>query len=175
MSRVGTRGIRRPAGAVENVRRLGLIRPRDPSWCPVTLSSEGRPLLAVSGSSWGPARCVVACSLDSVWSLAIAGAQGTWACSRLSPTVPGPRGGTGRTCRAPSWACSVSNATSPSVKCQAGSYSAYPVQQRLRYVRCWLFTSHWGPPCSDDPVSSSGRDPGPWSMAARIRTGTPPG
>ena len=25
-------------GAVENMRRLGLIRPRDPSWCPVTLS-----------------------------------------------------------------------------------------------------------------------------------------
>ena len=29
VKRVGTRGIRRPAGAVENVRRLGLIRPRD--------------------------------------------------------------------------------------------------------------------------------------------------
>ena len=27
-----------PSGAVENMRRLGLIRPRDPSWCPVTLS-----------------------------------------------------------------------------------------------------------------------------------------
>ena len=27
-------------------------------------------------------------------------------------------------------------------------------------MRCWLFTSHWGPPCSDDPVSSSGRDLG---------------
>ena len=43
-------------GAVEYMRRLGMIRPRDPSWCPVTLSSEGRPLLAVSGSSWGAAR-----------------------------------------------------------------------------------------------------------------------
>ena len=29
VKRVGTRGIRRPAGAVENMRRLGLIRPRD--------------------------------------------------------------------------------------------------------------------------------------------------
>ena len=28
--------------------------------------SEGRPLLAVSGSLWGPARCVVACSLESL-------------------------------------------------------------------------------------------------------------
>ena len=38
--------------------------------------SEGRPLLAVSGSSWGPVRCVVAISLDSVWSSAIAGHRG---------------------------------------------------------------------------------------------------
>ena len=72
--------------------------------------SEGRPLLAVSGSSRGPARCVVASSLDSVWSLAIAVAQGTWACSRLSPPVPGPRGGRGHKCRTPPRACSVSNA-----------------------------------------------------------------
>ena len=43
---------------------------------PVILSSEGRPLLAVSGSSWGPARCVAASSLDGVWSLAIAGDRG---------------------------------------------------------------------------------------------------
>ena len=28
------------AGAVEYMRRLGLIRPRDPSWCPVTLSQR---------------------------------------------------------------------------------------------------------------------------------------
>ena len=54
MSRVGTRGIRPPAGAVENMRRLGLIRARD--LVPSPPSSEGRPLLAVSGSSWGPAR-----------------------------------------------------------------------------------------------------------------------
>ena len=38
VKRVGTRGIRPPAGAVENMRRLGLIRPPGPS--PVTLSSE---------------------------------------------------------------------------------------------------------------------------------------
>ena len=87
-------------------------RDKTPCWCrrehattgvdqfpgprPVTLSSEGRPL-AVSGSLWGPARCVVACSLDSVWSSAIAGAQGTGACSRLSPPVPGPRSEAGVT------------------------------------------------------------------------------
>ena len=108
-----------------------------PGLCPVTLSSEGRPLLAVSGSSWGPACCVISCSLDCVWSLAIAGVQGTGACSRLSRPVPGPRGGRGHTCRTPPRACSVSNATSQSVKCQAGTYSSYHVQQRLRYVQCW--------------------------------------
>ena len=59
--------------------------------------SEGRPLLAVSGSSWGPARCVVASSLDSAWSLAIAGVQGTGACSRLSRPVPGSRSEAGVT------------------------------------------------------------------------------
>ena len=56
-----------------------------------------------------------------VWSLAIAGVQRTMACSRLSPPVPGPRGGRGHTCRTPSRGCSVSNATPPSVKCQAGT------------------------------------------------------
>ena len=106
MLRVGTRGIRPPAGAVENMRRLGLIRPRD---------------LVPSPSRRRPARCVVARSLDSVWSLAIAGVQGTRACSRLSLPVPGPRGGRGHTCRTPPLACSVSNATSLSVKCQAGT------------------------------------------------------
>ena len=53
---------------------------------------------------------VVACSLDCRWSLAIAGAQETGACSRLSRPVPGPRGGRGHTCRTPPLACSVSNA-----------------------------------------------------------------
>ena len=37
------RGIRRPAGAVENMRRLGLVRPRDPSWCPVIPSFGSSP------------------------------------------------------------------------------------------------------------------------------------
>ena len=96
---------------------------------PVTLSSEGRPLLAVSGSSWGPARSVAACSLDCGWSLAIAGVQGTIACSRLSPPVLGPRGSRGHTCRTPP------RAATPS------TYAAYQVQQRLRYMRCWWFAS----------------------------------
>ena len=87
---------------------------------------------------------VVTSSLDSMWSIAIAGAQGTGACSRLSPPVPGPRGGRGHTCRTPPRACSVSNARSLSMKCQAGTLTAYPVQQRLRFVRGWLFWSIGG-------------------------------
>ena len=110
---------------------------QDPGTSSRHLSSEGRPQLAVSGSSWGPARCVVASSLDDVWSLATAGAQETGACSRLSLPVPGPRGGRGHTCRIPPRACSVSNATSQSIKCQASTLSTYTEQQRLRYVRCW--------------------------------------
>ena len=51
-----------------------------------------------------------------------------------------PSGGRGHTCRAPPRACSVSNATPPSVKCQTGTYAAYQMQQRLRYMRCWLFS-----------------------------------
>ena len=92
MSRVGT----------------GLIRPRE--LVPSPSLSEGRPLLAVSRSSWGPAECrrkfaglwVVACHCGST------GDRGSL--SRLSPPVPGPRGGSFHTCRTPPRACSVSNA-----------------------------------------------------------------
>ena len=42
-------------------RRLGLVRPQDPSWCPVSLSSGSRPLLAVSGSSLGSPDVVCHC------------------------------------------------------------------------------------------------------------------
>ena len=98
---------------------LGAV-PRDqtPGPRPVTLSSEGRPLLAVSGSSWVPARSVVASSLDGVWSLAITVHRGPEPVRASVPPVPGPRGGRGHTCRTPPRACSVSNATSPSIECQ---------------------------------------------------------
>ena len=167
VKRVGTRGTRPPAGAVENMRRLGLIRPGD---CVPSPSHRGPPAagrqrvfvedqLAVSSHV----------SLDIVGGrLAIAGVQGTGACSRLSPPVPDPRGGRGHTCRTPPRACSVSNATSQSVKCLGGTYASYPEQQRLRCVRCWAVLVHWGPPCSDDPASTV-MLPGPWSLAARSR------
>ena len=89
---------------------LGLVRPQDPSWCPVTpsfgeLSTAGRQRVF----SW------VASLLSSshtwearMWS-ATAGAQGTGAvCSRLSPPLLGPHGSKGHSCRTPPWACSVS-------------------------------------------------------------------
>ena len=73
VERVGTRGIRRPAGAVENMRRLGLIRPWDlvPSPSRWRASAAGRQRVFV-GASGG----VVARPLDCVWSLAIAGGPG---------------------------------------------------------------------------------------------------
>ena len=63
-----------------------------------------------------------------MWS-AIAGAQGTGACSRLSPPVPGPHGGRGHTCRAPPWACSVSS--------QSGA-------TRKSVRTCWTHCVHLG-------------------------------
>ena len=146
----------RLTGAVENMRRLGMIRSRDPSWCPVTLSSEGRPLLAVSGSLWGPARCVVASSLDSVWSSAIAGVQGTGACSRLSRPVPGSRSEQGSHLPYTPRDRLRQQRHITIRKVPGWHVAAYPVQQRLRYVRGWPLLTHWGPPCSDNPVSSSG-------------------
>ena len=68
--------------------------------------SEGRPLLAVSGSSRGwPARV----SLSHTWEARMWSAISGGASSRLSPPVPGPHGGRGHTCRTPPWACSVSS------------------------------------------------------------------
>ena len=109
VKRVGTRRIKPLTGAVEYMRRLGMIRPRDPSWCPVTLSSEGRPLLAVSGSSWGPGRCVVACSLVACGRLPLRGYRGPGpvrASVLLSRVLVECRG---HTCRTPPRACSVSS------------------------------------------------------------------
>ena len=75
-------------GAVENMRRLGLIRPRD---CVPSPSLGGPPAAGRQRVFVGTSGGVVASSLDSVWSSAIAGVQGTGACSRLSRPVPGSR------------------------------------------------------------------------------------
>ena len=88
---------KRLTGAVENMRRLGLIRPRDPSWCPVTLSRRAARCWPSAGLRGGQ----LAVSSHVLWivggRLAIAGAQVTGACSRLSPPVPGPRSEAGVT------------------------------------------------------------------------------
>ena len=102
----------------------------------VTLSSEGRPLLAVSGSSWGPACCVVASSLNSVWSLAIAGAQGTGFLVGASVH--------------PSQVL-VEAGVTPAVHLHRPSPSATPGCGTCG-VGCFQTL---GPPCNDDPVSSS--------------------
>ena len=122
---------------------------------------------------------VIACSLDCVWSLPIAGAQGTGAVCRASVLlpVPGPRGGRGHTCRTAPRACSASNATSRSAKCWAGTQAVYQVQQRLRYVRGWKVLPHCGPPCSDDPVSTAkirGFGPWPGGSVSRHHRDNPP-
>ena len=96
--------------------------------------SGRRPVTLVVGAQ----RSVVARSLDCGWSLAIAGVQRTG--QSVAPQSSGP-GSSWR--QGPPRACSVSNATPPSVKCQAGTHAACPVQQWLRYIRCWLF-SHIG-------------------------------
>ena len=146
MSRVVTRGIRPTAGAVENMRRLGLVRPRDlvPSPSLGGPPAAGRQRIFVGASSL---------CRDGAWSLAIAGASGTGACSRLSPPVLGPRGGRGHTCRTPPRACSVSNATSLSVSAWLARTLRTRCNRGCGTCGVGRFV-HWGPPCSDDSVST---------------------
>ena len=95
------------------MRRLGLIRPRD--FVPSPPLLEGRPLLAVSGSSWGP----VEVSSHVPWTvrgrLPLRGHRGPGpvrASVFLSQVLARSRGHTCRTLRGTG---SVSNATSLSV------------------------------------------------------------
>ena len=181
-----------PAGTGVDTGEL-LWKDKTPRWCrrehattgadqtpgprPVTLSSEGRPLLAVSGSLWGPARCVVACSLDSVWSLAIAGVQGTGACSRLSPSLPGPRGGRSHLPYTSTGLLRKQRHTTirtvPS-RHVLGLPSATQVAVRA-LLAVW---ERWGPLCSD-PVSNSAVTgvlvAGRAVTCRRERSQTPPG
>ena len=75
-------------GAVENMRQLGLIRPRDPSWCPVTLSQRAARCCPSAGLRGGQ----FAVSSQVPWivcgRLAIAGAQGTGALFAPQSTCP---------------------------------------------------------------------------------------
>ena len=58
-----------PAGAVENMRRLGLDQTQGPR--PVTPLSKGCPLVDFSGSSWRARPRVIACTLWIVSATAI--------------------------------------------------------------------------------------------------------
>ena len=137
-------------GVVEHMRRLGLIRPRDPS-----PSLGGRPLLAVSGSSCGQ----LAVSSHVLWIV----------CGRLPLREyrgPGPVRASVLLSRV-----LVEAGVTPAVHLHGPALLATPHhyrkvpgwhvtscttrQQRLRYERWLDFQRHWGPPCSDDPVSNS--------------------
>ena len=133
------------AGAVENMRRLGLIRPRDlvPS-----------PSLGASGS-------VVESSQDCGWSLAIAGVQRTGAVCRASVHWSRVCGGR---------ACSVSNAILTIRKVPGWHVCVVPRATGVAVHAVLVVLPHWWPPCSDDPVSTSDVS-GPWSLAAWSREG----
>ena len=135
------------------MRRLGADQTPGPRR--VTLSSEDRPLLAVSESSWEPACCVVACPLDFAWSLAIAVVQRTEAVCRASVLLS---------------QVLVEAGVTPAVHLHGPAPLATPHHNphsarlaRRRRTRCNEVavraqldgSTHLGPPCSDDPVSNS--------------------
>ena len=118
MSRVGTRGIRRPAGAVENMRRLWLFRPQD---------------FVPSPSHRRAARCWPSAGLPG-GQLAVSSHVLWIVCSRLplrwyrgpglfAPQSHCPRSSWRQGSHLPYTSTGLlrSNATSPSVKCQAGT------------------------------------------------------
>ena len=122
-------------------RRLGLIKPRDPSLVSRHPLSEGRPLLAVSGSSRGwpawvssraPGLSVVAChTARTLTSLR----------GRSSSRVPLAVLAYWRAAHAPL----PGQVTPPqSLPSQVLEGPAPPVQQRLRYVHGWWFASIGG-------------------------------
>ena len=66
----------------------------------------------------------------------------------------------GHTCRTLRGTGSVSNAILTIRKCLSWHVGGVPGATEVAVRACWRFTSHWGPPCSDDPVSSSDGDRG---------------
>ena len=130
-------------------------RDKTPRWCrrehattgadqtpgprPVTLSSEGRPLLAVSG--W----CVVVCHCGGTGDRGLFAPQSTCPGSSWRQESHLPFTSTG---------CSESNATSLSVSARLARRRRYPVQQRLRYVRCWTVCSIGGRRAATTPEVS---------------------
>ena len=124
-------------------------RDKTPRWCrgerATTGADQTPPAAGCQRVFVGASGGVIACSLDCVWSLAIAGAQETGACSRLSLPVPGPRGGRGHTCRTPPRAGSVRNAILTIKKGTSGSARA-PMPRGVRdglRLPCGAALAHW--------------------------------
>ena len=142
------------AGAVENVRRLGLIRPRDPSWCPVTLSRRAARCWPSAGLCGGQ----LAVSSHVLWIVGgrlplrvYRGPGPVHASVLLSQVLARSRGHTCRTLRGTGSVSSAILTISKVAEWHVGGVpSATEVSVRA-VLGCLL---HWGPPCSDDPVST---------------------
>ena len=141
-------------GAVENMRRLGLIRPRDLVPSP-SLRRAARcwPSAGLRGSQ-------LAVSSHVLW---IVGGRLPWRGYRgpgpvrasvvLSQVLARSRGHTCRTLRGTG---SISSSILTIRRVPGRHVSVVPRATEVA-VRAWLaVVVHWGPPCSDDPVSTVG-------------------
>ena len=163
-------------GAVEYMRRLGMIRPRD------TLLGVPSPSLRRAARCWPSAGLrggQVAVSSHVLWivggRLPLRGYRGLGpvrASVVLSQVLARSRGHKCRTLRGTG---SVSIAILTIRKVPGWHVRCVPSATEVAVRAVLEGSEHWGPPCSDDPVSSSGRDPGPRSLAARICSRTPLG
>ena len=139
-------------GAVENMRRLGLIRPRD------CVPSPPRRRAARCWPSAGLRGGQVAVSSHVLWivggRLPLRGYRGPGpvrASVVLSQVLARSRGHTCRTLRGTG---SVSSAILTIRKVPQWHVGVVPGATEVA-VRAWLAVLvHWGPPCSDDPVST---------------------
>ena len=150
VKRVGTRETRPPPrwcrGEHATTRPDQIPGPR-----PVTLSrrAAGRQRVFVGASSLCrrkfPGWCVVACHCGGTADGGLFAPQST--CPRFS------LGGRGRTCRIPPRACSVRKATPPSASARLARSRRTCCNRGCGTCVVGRFT-HWGPPRSDDPIST---------------------
>ena len=130
---------------MENMRRLGLIRPRDlvpsPSLGGPPAAGRQRVFVGSSGSA-------VACSLDCGWSLAIAGVHRAGAVCRAQPSCPAHLPYTSR-------ACSISNAILTIRKLPGWHVVVVPGATEVTVHAVFVGSRLIGGPlCSDDSVST---------------------
>ena len=111
-----------------------------------------------------------------MWS-AIARAQGTGACSRLSPPVPGPHGGRGRTYRTPPWACSVSSQSDATRKrvrtCRTRSVQLGVGSRHPRPYIVHDVVGHFGTLWCPSSVHRSGAQWARWKPRKRVYLAVP--